>query len=149
MLTAVVQHGTGTMAQIPGYLVGGKTGTARVPRTDRLGYSNDIITTFAGMAPADDPRLVVMVQLHNPSIRYAATTAAPVFREIMRFALGARGIAPTVGLADTEALSLRRAVAPPPPKRKHHDRRDPLARVETVAEAPPARAGPEEAAKQP
>lgn len=87
MLVGVVEDGTGAMAQIDGYLVAGKTGTARKPLEGRRGYSSQIITTFAGFAPADNPRYVVMVALDNPTPRYAATTAAPVFTEIMKFAL--------------------------------------------------------------
>lgn len=94
MLVGVVEYGTGRRAQVPGYLVGGKTGTARVPLEDRRGYSNRIITTFAGLAPADDPRLVVLVALNNPRIRGAAQTAAPVFREIMGASLGALRVQP-------------------------------------------------------
>jgi cell division protein FtsI (penicillin-binding protein 3) len=92
MLVGVVEEGTGRRAQIPGYLVGGKTGTARVPLANARGYSSDIITTFAGMAPADKPRFVVVVSLNNPRPRTAAQTAAPVFREIMQFALAHAGV---------------------------------------------------------
>lgn len=108
MLLGVVQEGTGKMAKIDGYLVGGKTGTARVPLQGRRGYSRDIITTFAGMAPVDDPRLVVLVALDNPAVRYAAVTAAPVFREIMRFSLAKLGVAPTVIMSERTAKRARR-----------------------------------------
>lgn len=98
MLIGVVEHGTGERAAIPGYLVAGKTGTARVPRVGSIGYSNQIITTFTGMAPADDPRLVVLVALNDPTPAWAALTAAPVFREIMQFSLSHLGVPPTVTL---------------------------------------------------
>lgn len=112
MLIGVVEDGTGARAQIPGYLVGGKTGTARVPRTDRRGYSRDIVTTFVGMAPADDPRLVVLVSLDNPRPRVSALTAAPVFREIMQFSLGALGVRPTVEVPDAARLDQKKARRP-------------------------------------
>lgn len=92
MLLGVVEGGTGTRVQIPGVLVGGKTGTARVPRPDARGYSNRIITSFAGIAPVDDPRLAILVQLEDPKPRLAALTAAPVFREIMMAALAHLGV---------------------------------------------------------
>lgn len=98
MLIGVVEKGTGKLAQVDGFLVGGKTGTARVPLEDRRGYSNRIITTFAGIAPADAPRLVTLVALNNPRARSAAITAAPVFREIMGSALGAIGAQPGVAM---------------------------------------------------
>lgn len=98
MLIGVVEHGTGQRAKIPGYLVAGKTGTARVPLANARGYSRDIITTFAGFAPADRPRFVVMVALNNPAARMAATTAAPIFREIMSFTLAHQRVPPTVAI---------------------------------------------------
>lgn len=96
MLVGVVEGGTGSRAKIGGYLVGGKTGTARVPKPNGLGYSNRAITTFAGLAPANDPRFVVVTSLENPAIHFSALTAAPVFREIMAFTLGMFGVAPSV-----------------------------------------------------
>ncbi|MFN2614103.1 MAG: peptidoglycan D,D-transpeptidase FtsI family protein [Actinomycetota bacterium] len=101
MLAGVVEHGTGVRAQIPGYLVGGKTGTARVPLKGARGYSTDIITTFAGMAPLDAPRYVVVVSLNNPRPRTAAQTAAPIFRVIMEYLLSHEGVAPTVDVHDS------------------------------------------------
>jgi len=103
MLVGVVEDGTGVMAQIDGYLVAGKTGTARKPLVGRRGYSTEIITTFAGFAPADDPRFVVTVALDNPTPRYAATTATPVFTEIMTFALAQARVAASVPRNDPPA----------------------------------------------
>jgi len=115
MLVGVVEDGTGSRAQIPGYVVGGKTGTARVPYADRPGYSNDIVTTFVGIAPADAPRLVVLVSLDNPRPRFASLTAAPVWREITAFALSKLGVVPSVVRPDDASLLQRRAEAPPRP----------------------------------
>lgn len=114
MLVGVVQEGTGRPAQIDGYVLGGKTGTARVPRPDGLGYSNRIITTFAGMGPVEDSRLAVLVQLEDPKPRYASGTAAPVWYEIMRHALASMGIAPVLDPVERGTLSDRRAQAPAP-----------------------------------
>ena len=115
MLVGVVEHGTGSRAKIPGYLVGGKTGTARVPYPDRPGYSRDIITSFVGFAPANDPRVVVFVSLDNPRPRFSALTAAPVFREIMAHTLSSLGVVPSVAALDAGSLIARRAPAPPAP----------------------------------
>jgi cell division protein FtsI (penicillin-binding protein 3) len=112
MLVGVVEDGTGTRAQIPGYLVAGKTGTARVPKTNGRGYSSDLITTFVGMAPADDARLVVLVQLYNPHPRVAATTAGPVFRQIMQYSLAHLGIQPSGVSGDPSLISLRARALP-------------------------------------
>ena len=83
MLQKVVNEGTGMKAQIPGYPVAGKTGTA-----EKAPYVGEYNASFAGFAPAGDPRLAAIVVMDAPegSI-YGAEAAAPVFQEIMRFAL--------------------------------------------------------------
>jgi cell division protein FtsI (penicillin-binding protein 3) len=87
MLQKVVTDplGTGKNAAIPGYAVAGKTGTARKAPYD-TGEDN---ASFAGFAPADNPRLAAIVVMDSPqgSI-YGADAAAPVFQQIMQFALG-------------------------------------------------------------
>ena len=118
MLVGVVEDGTGTRAQIPGYLVAGKTGTARVPNLHSRGYSSNLITTFVGMAPADDARLVTLVQLYDPTPRVAAATAAPVFQQIMQYSLAHLNIAPTTSLPGGPSIEQLRARALPSPKPK-------------------------------
>jgi cell division protein FtsI (penicillin-binding protein 3) len=87
MLQKVVADpvGTGTKAAIRGYAVAGKTGTARKAPYDSGEYN----ASFAGFAPADNPRLAAIVVMDSPqgSI-YGADAAAPVFQQIMQFALG-------------------------------------------------------------
>ncbi|MGH9027689.1 MAG: peptidoglycan D,D-transpeptidase FtsI family protein, partial [Acidimicrobiia bacterium] len=68
MLEGVVADGTGTKAQIPGYPVAGKTGTARKPPYDEPPYR--YVASFAGFAPADSPRLAAIVVLDEPSAGY-------------------------------------------------------------------------------
>jgi cell division protein FtsI (penicillin-binding protein 3) len=83
MLKAVVTEGTGVKAQIPGYPVAGKTGTAR-----KAPYTGEYNASFAGFAPADSPRLSAIVVLDAPTGSiFGADVAAPVFQQIMRFAL--------------------------------------------------------------
>jgi cell division protein FtsI (penicillin-binding protein 3) len=84
MLEKVVTEGTGTKAQILGYPVAGKTGTAAKAPYNTGEYN----ASFAGFAPAGDPRLAAIVVMDAPqgSI-YGADAAAPVFQQIMRFAL--------------------------------------------------------------
>jgi cell division protein FtsI/penicillin-binding protein 2 len=89
MLTGVVsvQGGTGTEAQIPGYTVAGKTGTAQVPTAH--GYSTtDYTASFVGMVPASHPRLIVLVKVNAPrgSI-FGGVVAAPAFAAIAKFDL--------------------------------------------------------------
>jgi cell division protein FtsI (penicillin-binding protein 3) len=96
MLVGVVEGGTGRTVRIPGYLIGGKTGTARKPLEGARGYSRDLVTTFVGIVPADAPRFVVAVTLDTPSQRTSAATAAPVFKEIVEFVLARMKVPPSV-----------------------------------------------------
>jgi cell division protein FtsI (penicillin-binding protein 3) len=92
MLEAVVADGgTAPQARIPGYRVAGKTGTAQVVDSARGGYTRDVIASFIGMAPADDPQLVVAVFVNEPQTgRYGGELAAPVFKDVMTHALRAK-----------------------------------------------------------
>jgi cell division protein FtsI (penicillin-binding protein 3) len=103
MLEAVVADGTGTKAQIPGYTVAGKTGTARKPPYDEPPYR--YVASFAGFAPAETPRLAAIVVLDEPSAGYTGgEVAAPAFARIMQFALRQEGVPPTaVAPVDTQA----------------------------------------------
>ncbi|MHB8511214.1 MAG: peptidoglycan D,D-transpeptidase FtsI family protein [Actinomycetota bacterium] len=115
MLLDVVENGTGRTARIPGYLIGGKTGTARKPIPGKLGYSNNVITTFIGMTPIAKPRFVVGVVLDSPDIHMAAVTAAPAFQRITSFVLARWGVPPQVIPTGTDAkLALQVAQAPAP-----------------------------------
>src|SRR3989338_4220713 len=97
MLRDVVVNGHGKRADVPGYQVGGKTGTAQVAKNDARGYQAGVsIGSFIGYAPLDDPRFVVLVKLDNPkNVEWAESSAAPTFGEIMKFLLGYAKIKPT------------------------------------------------------
>jgi cell division protein FtsI (penicillin-binding protein 3) len=97
MLEAVTtdEHGTGTTAQIPGYRVAGKTGTAN-RYDDKTGGYNGYTASFIGFAPTDKPQIVVAVSLQDPvGAHFGSEVAAPVFTQVMSFALQSRGVAPT------------------------------------------------------
>jgi cell division protein FtsI/penicillin-binding protein 2 len=103
MLESVVSTGTGTSAQIDGYTVAGKTGTAQIPSPDHLGYiTGAYIGSFAGFAPAQHPVLSAIVVLDHPTPIYGGAVAAPVFSTIMAYALHHYGI-PTTAAATTAA----------------------------------------------
>jgi cell division protein FtsI (penicillin-binding protein 3) len=87
MLAHAVEAGTGQEAQIPGYWVAGKTGTARKPLKDALGYSDQYVASFIGFAPARDPAVVVAAVLDEPDTMYGGVASAPLFREVAHFAL--------------------------------------------------------------
>lgn len=96
MLEAVVVRGTGTAAAVSGYRVGGKTGTTQKYLTDLQEYSEEeVVASFIGMAPIDDPQIVVAVVLDSPQ-EYASggRGAAPAFAEIMLAALHQVGVTP-------------------------------------------------------
>ncbi|HBG08484.1 MAG: penicillin-binding transpeptidase domain-containing protein [Limnochordia bacterium] len=92
LLRSVVANGNGNRADIPGYHVAGKTGTAEVPEGGA--YGNDIIASFVGFAPVDDPALAILVVLYKPKVEsaYGGVLAAPVFKEIMEESLEYLGI---------------------------------------------------------
>jgi cell division protein FtsI/penicillin-binding protein 2 len=94
ILAKVTEKGTGIEAQIPGYSVAGKTGTAQKPLPTG-GYGNAYVGSFAGFAPADRPAVVVIVILDDPSPIWGGSTAAPTFQTIMQFALRHLGVSPT------------------------------------------------------
>jgi cell division protein FtsI (penicillin-binding protein 3) len=98
MLEAVVgTGGTAPLGAIEGFRVAGKTGTAQRANPECNCYAGGgYVTTFVGFAPADDPQYVVAVDLERPtSSAEGGQVAAPVFADILRFALTADGIVPS------------------------------------------------------
>lgn len=98
MMEAVVtDEGSAPAAQIPGYRVAGKTGTAwRVDPDSGRYVSGSHTVSFVGFAPADAPRFLTYVVIDNPTAAASGGgTAAPVFRDIMSMALQRFGILPT------------------------------------------------------
>ena len=100
---AVQAGGTAPRAQVAGYRVGGKTGTAH--KLEGRGYGNKYVSSFVGFAPASHPRLVVAVMLDEPSAGqyYGGTVAAPVFSTVMGGALRMLGV-PTDAPVDNVIL---------------------------------------------
>ncbi|MGY5393943.1 peptide ABC transporter permease [Acinetobacter tandoii] len=90
MMEAVtLPGGTARQANIPGYRVAGKTGTAHKLRADRKGYSEkEYRALFSGVAPVSDPRLAIFVVVENPQGQYyGGLVAAPVFARVMQESL--------------------------------------------------------------
>jgi cell division protein FtsI/penicillin-binding protein 2 len=81
MLVEVIERGA-TKAQVAGYRIAGKTGTAQIPTA--YGYDpNDTIASFVGFAPADDPQFIVLIKLDRPQASpWGSQTAAPTFKAI-------------------------------------------------------------------
>jgi len=92
---AVQPGGTAPRAQVTGYRVAGKTGTAH--KLEGKGYASDrFVSSFVGFAPASSPRLVVAVMIDEPSAGqyYGGAVAAPVFSTVMAGALRTLGVPP-------------------------------------------------------
>lgn len=93
LLRNVVTHGTGTNAEVPGYPVCGKTGTASVARN---GVYNGYIGSFLGFLPEQDPKIVMIVKIEEPhaGVFYGGAVAAPAFHRIGRYAMRHFGLTP-------------------------------------------------------
>jgi stage V sporulation protein D (sporulation-specific penicillin-binding protein) len=88
IMRRVVEEGTGKAARIPGRSVAGKTGTAQKPTPEAGFKSGKYIGSFAGFAPAEDPRIAVIVVVDEPrNGYYGAVVAAPAFKAICERAL--------------------------------------------------------------
>jgi cell division protein FtsI (penicillin-binding protein 3) len=104
MLGSVVESdaGTGRRARMTDYTAGGKTGTSQKFDVEEQQYSDDTVASFIGMAPLDDPRIVVVVVLDTPrgeledgtDLSLGGASAAPVFAEVTQNALHQLGVAP-------------------------------------------------------
>lgn len=103
-LKETVKSGTGTKAQIPGYSIGGKTGTAeKIPRN-----KEDYYISFIGFVPAEDPELLIYVTIDEPNVDFQANAALAVNleRECMEEIIKIMGIEPTEELTEEEKQAL-------------------------------------------
>ncbi|HUO48283.1 MAG TPA: penicillin-binding protein 2 [Acidimicrobiales bacterium] len=118
MMEQVVQDGTAVAAGVPGYTVAGKTGTAQIPDPKHLGYiPGAYMATFAGFAPAEHPVLAAIVVLDRPSPIFGGLVAAPVFSQVMRYALHRYGVptSPGGGTTGGSAQAIPYPAAPSTP----------------------------------
>lgn len=114
MLRQVVMRGTASFGEVPGYEVGGKTGTADKPRENGGGYYDDkVVATFATAFPASNPQYVLVVTLDEPTIetlgedrRTAGWTAVPVTAEMIRRVAPLLGLRPQVDTQQSVGITL-------------------------------------------
>ncbi len=103
MLRAVVEKGTASFGEVPGYSVGGKTGTADKPAPNGRYYDDRVLATFAGVFPSDDPKYVFVVTfdegheiVNGKPMRTAGWTAVPVTAELIRRTAPLLGLRPAI-----------------------------------------------------
>ncbi len=113
MLRKVVTDGTASFGDVPGYAVGGKTGTADKPRPQGGYYEDKVIATFASIFPSHDPKYVLVVTLDEPSVqaydeerRTAGWTAVPVAAELIGRVAPLLGLRPDIEPAPRAAITL-------------------------------------------
>ncbi|MDP3778672.1 MAG: penicillin-binding protein 2 [bacterium] len=95
MMIGVVRNGYENRAGIKGYFIAGKTGTAQIPKSGAVGYSDKVIHTFVGFAPAFDPKFLVLLELYDPrGNKFAANTLTPAFHDLAQFMLNYYEIPP-------------------------------------------------------
>ena len=114
MLRKTVTEGTASFGDVAGYEVGGKTGTADKPKRTGGYYDDKVITTFASIFPASEPKYVLVVTLDEPvetsgtePRRTAGWTAVPVAAEIIRRVAPLMGLAPSIEQGELVGVSLR------------------------------------------
>lgn len=96
MLISVVDNGHGKKAGVEGYKVAGKTGTAQIPKPGGGYYDDRHIGSFAGFAPAKDPKFVMLVRLDQPkNVKWAEESAAPTFGKMAKWLLDYYRVSPT------------------------------------------------------
>jgi cell division protein FtsI (penicillin-binding protein 3) len=95
MLESVVDDGTGGTAKLNGYRVAGKTGTSEA--FGESGTVENYISSFIGLAPAEDPEIAVAVMVRRPleGVSWGATNAAPVFKRVAAFAMRLLDVPPS------------------------------------------------------
>ncbi|MDR0702623.1 MAG: penicillin-binding protein 2 [Azoarcus sp.] len=105
METVVNPGGTATRARVAGYRVAGKTGTANKIESNQ--YVNKYVSSFIGLAPASNPRLVVAVMVDDPAGQHSGgIVAAPVFAQVAEGSLRALGVAPDAPLTSLQLTAM-------------------------------------------
>ncbi|MGM9998442.1 MAG: peptidoglycan D,D-transpeptidase FtsI family protein [Candidatus Bruticola sp.] len=103
IMAGVVSVGSGKRARVPGYKVGGKTGTAQIAEGARGYLPNQYTAGFVGIAPIDDPAVVIVIKIDRPKKEYyGGRVAAPVFSSICKRILPVLGVPPVPGYVQEE-----------------------------------------------
>lgn len=113
IVESVVSQGSGKAAYIPGYRIGGKTGTAQKVIDGRYAQGK-YICSFIGIAPTDDPQIVVLAIVDEPTgvSAFGSTTAGPIVKEIMNDALPYLGVEPKYSEEEKEEFEKNNVTVP-------------------------------------
>ena len=98
LLRGVVENGSGKNAQVPGYSVGGKTGTSQKYDDDGKVSSSKLVASFIGFAPVENPQFVCLIIVDEPQVPqvYGSTVAAPFVQQVLSAALSYAGVTPDI-----------------------------------------------------
>lgn len=111
IMEVVVRDGGGSASKIPGYRIGGKTGTAN--KAEDGGYSSDTYSSFIGMAPMDDPQIAVLLIVDNPKgVKFGSQTAAPGVKLILEDALRYMNIPPSYNQEELRVMENQLVMVP-------------------------------------
>ena len=103
IMEAVVGEGGGANAKVPGYRIGGKTGTAN--KAEAGGYSEETNSSFIGMAPMDDPKIAILMIVDNPKgVKFGSQTAAPGVKLVLEETLRYMNIQPSYSEEEKQAM---------------------------------------------
>ncbi len=112
IMESVVSEGGGGTAKIPGYRIGGKTGTANKPSATG-GYSEETYSSFVGMAPMDDPQVAILVVVDNPKgVKFGSQTAGPGAKMILEDTLRYLQVQPQYTQEELEQINSKMSVVP-------------------------------------
>ena len=98
LLRGVVEKGSGKNAQVPGYSVGGKTGTSQKYDEDGQVSSSKLVASFVGFAPVNNPQFSCLIIVDEPQVPqvYGSTVAAPFVQQVLAASLSYSGVAPDI-----------------------------------------------------
>ena len=112
IMEAVVSEGGGGTAKVPGYKVGGKTGTANKASGGRY-LENETDSSFIGMAPMDDPKVAILLVVNNPKgVKFGSQTAAPGVRQILSDTLRYLNVQPTFTQQELDQINKKLTTVP-------------------------------------
>ncbi|MDF3000782.1 MAG: hypothetical protein K0Q48_901, partial [Bacillota bacterium] len=137
IMEAVVDEGGGATAKVPGYRIGGKTGTANKAKGG--GYSEETFSSFIGMAPMDDPRIAILMIVDNPKgVKFGSQTAAPGVRLVLEETLRYLNIQPSYNEEEKQAIESGYVTVPDVTNMSYREAMDILGKASLLYTVSPA-----------